>query len=49
MYRILKDQLRGAKKQLLIIKKNNHAETLKALDLKRKIESAKQNKDEHSI
>ena len=49
MYRILKDQLRSAKKQLLIIKKNNHEEHLKALDLKRHIESAKQKKDEHSI
>lgn len=49
VYRILKDQLRLAKKQLLIIKKNRFADEQKALDLKRKIDAAKQKNDEHSI
>ena len=49
IYRILKDQLRNAKKQLLIIKKNNAAEAKKALDFKRKVEAANAKKDEHSI
>ena len=38
-----------AKKSLLVIKKNNAAETKKALDLKKKIEAAKEKRDEHSI
>ena len=49
VYRILKDQLRIAKKQLLVIKKNRFAEEHKALDLKRKIDATNQKNDEHSI
>lgn len=49
IYRILKDQLRNAKKQLLIIKKNNASEAKKAMELKKKIEAANAKKDEHSI
>ena len=49
IYRILKDQLRIAKKQLLTIKKNNASEHKKALDLKRKMEKANAKQDEHSI
>ena len=49
IYRILKDQLRIAKKQLLVIKKNNAAEAAKALELKRKMQIAAAKKDENSI
>ena len=49
MYRILKDQLRVAKRSLLNIKKNNAEEARKALDLKRKMDAAKAKNKEHSI
>ena len=49
IYRILKDQLRKAKKELLFIKKNNAAELKKTLELKKKIEAAKDKKEDHSI
>lgn len=49
IYRILKDQLRIAKKQLLTIKKNNAAEQKKAMELKKKIEESAQKKEEGSI
>ena len=41
--------MRKAKKELLFIKKNNAAEQKKALDLKKRIEAAKDKVNEHSI
>ena len=49
VYRILKDQLRIHKKQLLTIKKNSAAEWKKAMDLKKKIEASKEKNVEGSI
>ena len=49
IYRILKDQLRIAKKSLLTIKKNAAAEQKRAMDLKKKIDESAQKKVEGSI
>lgn len=49
IYRILKDQLRIHKKQLLNIKKQKAADQRRALDFQRRMEKASAKKDTNSI
>lgn len=49
VYRILKDHLRQAKKQLLMVKKRNQEDYAKAIQFKRRIEAANAKNEEGSI